>query len=367
MSEITPQTVEERRHRDDELLLVDVREATAFEDWHIPGSVNVPVIEDLKADSETAADALADLPEDATIVTVCAVGKTSQVATELLRELGYDAKTMVDGLRGWSRVHRTASIPVDGGEVIQFARPGTGCLSYAVVSDGEAVIVDPSQYTEPYRERLPETDATVTAVLETHAHADHVSGALELAKHYEVPYYLHPEDAGSLETTTPIEDGATLGVGELSVEVVHTPGHTGGSVTVIVEDAALLTGDTLFLESVGRPDLDGGDEATVRKRAGTLYDSIERILSVAPSDASVLPAHDPGVPAPPATETLGTVTERNAIVDRGRTAFVDAVTTGIPETPPNHRRIKRANVGKETLDADEARQVELGPNKCAAE
>lgn len=367
MAAITAREVSARSEREDsDLLLVDVRRTDAFEEWHIPGSVHVDVYDELKDDPEAAVESLEAIPEDEEIVTVCRAGEVSATATEILRERGYDARTLVDGLRGWSRVHRTADVPIDAGIVVQVARPGTGCLSYVLVSEGAAVVVDPSQYTEIYEAVLAEMGATLTAVLETHAHADHVSGARELAAANDVSRYLHPADAGTNVDTDALENGQQIDVGALALEVVHTPGHTAGSVTFDVNGEALLTGDTLFLDSVGRPDLEVEDERTLRDHATTLYGSLSRLLEY-PDDALVLPAHDPDSPEPPTTATLDAVRERNAVLDHDRTGFVEAITAENPPTPPNHERIKRVNVGETELGPTEARRIELGPNQCAAE
>jgi glyoxylase-like metal-dependent hydrolase (beta-lactamase superfamily II)/rhodanese-related sulfurtransferase len=366
MPEISPQELSRRLEGNaDDLLVVDIRNLTGFEQWHIPGSENIPVYEELKADPSAAADALNALPSDREIVTVCAAGVVSQTATELLRERGYDARTLVDGMRGWGRVHRQAEISTECARVVQVARPGTGCLSYLVAADGEAVVVDPSQYTDRYDEMLADENLALTAVVETHAHADHISGAAELADSHGVPYYLHPADSGTLADTTALEDGQIVPVGDTELEVIHTPGHTEGSVTFALDGGALFTGDTLFLDSVGRPDLEGGDDQAVESRAETLYDSVQRLLDES-DGAYVFPAHDSGTPSPLATARLGEARQRNPLLTAYREAFVAAITEDIPETPPNHEQIKGANVGETTLDEDEARRLELGPNQCAA-
>ncbi|MFB6206600.1 MAG: MBL fold metallo-hydrolase [Haloglomus sp.] len=367
MSQISPNAVSERLERDDEdMLLLDIRPADGFEEWHIPGSEHIDVYDELRSDPRSAADALSVLPRDKEIVTVCGVGKVSATATAVLREMGYDARTLTDGMHGWTRVHRTAEVPLDSVQVIQVARPGTGCLSYVLISNGEALVVDPSQYVEEYEDILDERGATATAVVETHAHADHVSGARDLATKHDVPHYLHPADADALAQTTGIDDGTELGPGPVRIEVVHTPGHTEGSVTLDVAGEALLTGDTLFLDSVGRPDLEAGNREEITARAGTLYESLKRLLD-RPADALVLPAHDSGSPDPPMTAPLADVREQNELLGHSRATFVDAITQDIPDTPSNHERIKRANVGQLELDETDARQLELGPNQCAAE
>lgn len=368
MATIKPDTVTERiQHGEENLLLLDIRHPDQFEDWHIPGSINIDVYDTLKEHPEQAAAAFQDLPADKEIVTVCGVGAVSATATDVLRDLGYDAKTLDDGLRGWSRVHLTAPIPINiPGELIQVTRPGTGCLSYILISGNEAAIIDPSQYTDKYEELLDERNASLTAVLETHAHADHISGAQSLANDHAVPYYLHPDDAGDLTTTTPIHHGEELLIADASIGVVHTPGHTQGSVTFAIEDKSILTGDTLFLNSVGRPDLDGGTTDDIRRRARALYESLQHLLDQ-PGDILVTPAHDSGTPYPPTTATLNSVRDRYDLLQSTKADFADALTDRVPETPPNHEQIKRVNVGKETIEAADAEGIELGPNRCAAE
>lgn len=366
MTEIAPQELSDRLESDDDHpLVLDIRPPDSFEQWHIPGSTNIDVYEELESDREAAAAAMAELPSDREIVTVCGAGVRSQTATALLRERGYDAKTLVDGMEGWARVHRIATVQSDPIEILQVARPGTGCLSYVLVADGDAVLVDPSQYTEVYEDLVTSRGLTVTAVLETHAHADHVSGAPALAQTFDVPYYLHPADAGDREDTVDIADGDALAVGSETVSVLHTPGHTPGSVTFDVASAAFLTGDTLFHESVGRPDLGGDGVAGVEGRARHLHESLQRILDRG-SGHNVLPSHDPGTPSPPVVATLSTVQADNELLTSNVDEFTQTLTGDMPDEPANHDQIKRANAGKISLPKSDARALELGPNQCAA-
>ncbi|QLD86171.1 MBL fold metallo-hydrolase [Natronomonas halophila] len=370
MPEISPERLNRRLRVDGEdVLVLDIRHEEEYDDWHIPDSTNVDVYDELTNDPDAAKEALSDLPDDREIVTVCTVGAVSQTATEVLQELGYDAETLTDGMNGWSRVHRHAPVPVDvDGTLIQVARPGKGCLSHVLVSDGKAAVFDPSHYVEEYEAILDEYDTELVGVFDTHAHADHVSGAAKLAERHGVPYYLHPKDALAVDAT-PIEDSQTVSVGALDVEVIHTPGHSEGSVSFDVEGKALLTGDTLFHESVGRVELGveaGIEDADVEENAATLYESLHRLLEY-PDETVILPAHDPGSPDPPVTATLGDVTERNEDLGRDREAFIEELASDIPEHPPNFERVKRANVGEESVPEDELAELELGPNNCAAE
>ncbi|PCR91923.1 MBL fold metallo-hydrolase [Natrinema ejinorense] len=370
MSEIRPEKLSERLQAgDDGLLVLDIRHEEEYDDWHIPDSVNVDVYDQLTDDPNAAKDALGDLPDEMEIVTICTAGIVSQTATDVLQELGYDAETLTDGMNGWSRVHRHAPVPVDLDDtLVQVARPGKGCLSHVLISDGDAVVFDPSQYLEEYEAVLENYDAELVGVFDTHAHADHVSGAGELADSHGVPYYLHPEDALAIDAT-PVEEGQTVTVGQLDLGVIHTPGHSEGSVSFDIGGAALITGDTLFHTSVGRVELGveaGIEDADVEGNAATLYESLQRLLDRS-DDTVVLPAHDPGSPDPPVTATLGEVRERNEDLERDREEFVRELASDIPEHPPNFERVKRTNVGQESIPADELADLELGPNNCAAE
>ena len=370
MAAITPEAVAKRlKQGDDDFTLVDIRQEEDFEEWHVPGSENVNIYDELKDDLEAAAEVLADLPENGEIVTVCGAGVLAADAADLLQEQGYDAKTLENGMNGWARVHRHAELEGDlEGELIQVARPGTGCLSHVLVSEGEAAVFEPSQYTEEYEAILEAYDAELAGVFDTHAHADHVSGGQSLAEAHGAPYYLHPADDDGIDAT-PVEDGDVLEVGAVEIEVLHTPGHSPGSVTYAVEAEALLTGDTLFHDSVGRVELgvDAGLEDTdVEDNAETLYESLERLRN-RDGDPLVLPAHDPGSPQPPVVARLSEVKERNEAFGQDRETLVAALAGDIPDQPANFERIKLANVGTEELSEEEADELELGPNRCAAE
>ena len=370
MAEITPDNLSTQLETDDDdLYVLDIRHEDDYEDWHIPGSENIDIYDQLKDDPDAATDALSDIPDDKEVVTVCAAGVVSDTATDRLQQLGYDAKTLVDGMNGWSRVHRSAPIDIGiEGTLVQVARPGKGCLSYVLVSGSEAAVFDSSQYLEEYDAILAEYDADLVGVFDTHAHADHVSGGQKLADCHGVPYYLHSKDALAIDTT-PLEDRQMFEIGTADIEVIYTPGHSEGSVSYNIDGVALLTGDTLFHTSVGRVELGvtaGIEDSDVEQNAATLYESLQRLLDHS-DDTVVLPAHDPGSPEPPVTATLSEVKAQNDDLGRDREAFIEALASDIPDHPPNFERVKRANVGQESVPDDELSDLELGPNNCAAE
>lgn len=361
-SKIEPAAVADRRD-EDEVFLLDVRNEDDYEEWAIEGSRNVPVYDELlEGDFSGLRARIDDIPEDQEIVVICVAGITSTRAATYLREQGYDARVMTDGMDGWGRVHEVHE--VDGTEgLTQVVRPGTGCVSYLVRDRGEAVVVDPSQYVEEYLALADEKDVEITGVVDTHAHADHVSGGRPLADAADAPYYVPEADSGELDDYSPLLPEQTLTVGDRDLDVLATPGHTSGSVCLQF-DSALLSGDTLFVESVGRPDLAESDEDAVREAARNLYDSLDAVADL-PDDTQVLPGHFSDEERRPVETTLFGAERRNDLFGMDEEAFVDTVVDGLSETPANHEEIKRINLGKEPMD-EGTTDLELGPNNCAA-
>lgn len=360
---MSPEEVVARRD-DDELFILDVRNEDDYEEWHVDGSYNLPIYDELLEEDFTGLEAsLEEVPEDKEIAAVCVAGVTSARAASFLRDRGYDAESMDDGMSGWGRVHVTYDIEdVDG--VTQIVRPGTGCISYLVHDSDEGVVVDPSLYVDEYLDLAAEHDVEIVATIDTHAHADHVSGGRPLADELDVPYYLHSIDAGKLDTYTAIEDGDTITVGDRDLEVIHTPGHTPGSVSLTWGDA-LLSGDTLFIRSVGRPDLEGSEEADVREGASELFDSLAQLTEL-PDTTVVLPGHFSDEDLRPLATTLGELEANNELVGLDdQEEFVETIVEGLSDEPANYNQIKAINWGKEPL-TDEATDLELGPNNCAA-
>jgi glyoxylase-like metal-dependent hydrolase (beta-lactamase superfamily II) len=322
----------------------------------------------LSHDYSTLEENLAVFPDDDRVVVVCGKGITSARAAEFLRGQGYDAVSMDEGMEGWGRLHRRHDVAgVDG--LLQVVRPGTGCVSY-LVHDGErAVVVDPSQYLTVYLEAAADRDLEVVGVVDSHAHADHVSGARRLAGELDVPYHLHGEDVGALDRVSELEDGDAVAVGDRDLEVLHTPGHTPGSVSLRFGDA-LLSGDTLFLRSVGRPDLEDGSEEAVRTAADRLFDSLDRLAEF-DDGTVVLPGHFSGEAPRPVATDLGTLLAESAnellgyVEADDRESFVETVVESLSAEPANYNEIKQINWGKRQ-PTGEVESIELGPNNCAA-
>ena len=223
----------------------------------------------------------------------------------------------------------------------------TGCLAeaaYYVESNGEAVIIDPLRETKPYVERAEADGAQIKYVLETHFHADFVSGHIDLAKATGAQIVFGPTAKPNYKAHI-ASDGEVLKVGNVTIEVLHTPGHTMESTTYLLRDEAgnpyaVFTGDTLFIGDVGRPDLAVKSDLSREDLAGHLFDSLRNKIMTLPDEVIVYPGHGAGSACGKkmAKETESTIGQQKQFnyalrADMTREEFVLEVTTGLVEPP----------------------------------
>jgi len=231
-----------------------------------------------------------------------------------------------------------------------------GCAGH-----GKAIAVDVvAGDEERFIAEAKKANVTITHVIDTHVHADHYSGGPRLAQLVGAPYYLHESNKGRLSIDfKPLADGQRLYAGNVVVDVLHTPGHTPDSVCLLVRDLRrgdepwfVITGDTLFVGAVGRPDLAGQE----REMAAQLYDSLHSKLLSLPSELEIYPGHQAGsacgagLSGKPAS-TIGFEKRFNPVLAMSREAFIDAVTAAIPPQPDDMAQIVEANL-RGNLDAE---------------
>lgn len=353
----------------EELFILDVRNHDAFEDWKIEGHkfdyLNVPYFELLDGLDEI----LPKVPTDKDVLVVCAKEGSSVMVAEMLSEAGRDVAYLAGGMKAWSSHLEPIKVADlrNGGELYQFVRLGKGCLSYMIISEGEAAIIDPVRFKDVFTSFAKEKGAKIKYVLDTHLHADHISSGRYIAKETSATYYLPPKDAEEVVYDyTALTGDLKVTVGSSQVEAVYTPGHTIGSTSFIVDDQFLFTGDTLFVDSIGRPDLAGRAEEWVDHLRETLY-SRYRELS---EELVVLPAHfmiieelnEDGSIA----KKLGELFKENHGLNiKDEEEFHRMVTEGLPPQPNAFKQIRQVNMGKITPNEDEQTEMEIGPNRCA--
>jgi glyoxylase-like metal-dependent hydrolase (beta-lactamase superfamily II)/rhodanese-related sulfurtransferase len=343
--------------------IVDIRPLNERSEWFIPGSIHMDVYDKLKRNDPTAFE---DFHADTSIpiVTVCAGGRTSVVAADILQRKGYNAYSLQDGMKGWSLAWNTAYQAFDDFEIWQIRRTGKGCLSYIIASRNEAIIIDASLPVKVYTELVSQHHLSVKYVIETHIHADHLSRSKELAQYYNIPLYL-PVPNKAQFAYSPIDAGARFTIGGVVLQSIPTPGHTLDSFSFYIDNSTLFTGDTLFTNGVGRPDLKASEEES-REKSALLYQSLHKLLSL-PDEVMVLPAH---TNKPAAFDnsliktTIGEAKKNISLLQSNEEEFVNSLLQKIPPTPPNFLFIAEKNMignyeGVNPID------VEAGANRCA--
>lgn len=242
----------------------------------------------------------------------------------------------------------------------------TGCLAqgaYYIASAGEAVVIDPLREVGPYIERAEKDGVKIKYILETHFHADFVSGHLDLAKKTGAEIVYGPTAAPKFDCKV-ATDGEVLKVGDVEIHVLHTPGHTMESTTYLLKDEngkdhAIFSGDTLFLGDVGRPDLaQKAADMTREQLAATLYKSLRTKIMTLADDVIVYPGHGAGSSCGKnmSKETVGTIGEQKETnyalrADMTEEEFVKEVTDGLT-TPPAYfpENVRLNKMGYESLD-----------------
>jgi len=362
---ITVEKLSAMLERQEPVTLLDIRPREQREEWHIPGSIHSDVYDAVKSGDPDALSSL-ELPDGIPVVTICAAGQTSIIAAEQLRGRGIDAISLESGMRAWSLAWNLAEIPlpVSMTEVVQVRRTGKGCLSYLIGSQGEAAVIDPSLDPSVYQRIAAQYGWVITHVLETHVHADHLMRSRELARRTRAQLHL-PATRRAEFSFSPLNDLDIIDIGMATVQVMHTPGHTLESSSFLLDGEALLTGDTLFLAGVGRPDLDASPAEAIQQ-AHLLWHSLQRIGAL-PPEIIILPGHS-NRPIPfdhtPAAATLAQVRETVALLAAKEDEFVRLIMARIPLTPPNHHQIVEINESGVPFAGDPV-DLEAGANRCA--
>ncbi len=378
VTEIAPEELADKQDAGTEFTLLDTRPEDSFEAWHIEGAKNVPFGPE-ESLSEEQAERVESMLNGDEVFTICAKGISSANFVEELREYGFeDAKVVAGGMEEWSQVYEHVPIETDGdAEIVQIQRRAKGCLGYLVASDGEAAAIDVTRSTDEFREAAESRGYEITHVLDTHVHADHISGGRKLADELGVPYHLgeRARKRGVEYEYEALGRNDVFRVGGTEIKAVFTPGHTSEITSYLVNDEAVLTADTLFVDTIGRTELEFGEEDAATG-AKMQYDSLHKVLMSEPDSVVVLPGHVTvtkdgrfahGSPGETVSSTVGDLRRDLDVLQLSEAEFVSRLTDDVPEKPPNYETVIDINRGKdEPEDEEEATELELGPNNCSA-
>ena len=374
--EITPEELVSRVEAGEPIQVLDVRAPERLANGRIDLVPDVR-FHNIRGSMIQAKASNGELPinRDTPVAVVCDQGMSSKPATSLLRMLGFEAHCVVGGMARWMHtliareLRETSSLD----KLVQFDRVGKGSLAYLLVSDGEALVIDPPRATRAIEEAVETAGAKIVGFADTHVHADYISGSPSVSQRLGVPYYLHPDDnvypyddtPGKL-AFEPVHDSSTIEFGRCKVQVFHNPGHTLGSVSFLVDAAAAFTGDFIFVQSLGRPDLGGKAE----QWTPLLWASLERARNNWPENITVYPAHyatdeerneDRSI-GRPLSEITASCEPLQITEEAKFTKWVLERRTSFPEA---YIKIKAVNVGLLGPSPREADELEVGKNECA--
>ncbi|MDH3214840.1 MAG: MBL fold metallo-hydrolase [Candidatus Krumholzibacteria bacterium] len=372
MKEISQEDLRERLVAGESITLLDIREMDEFSDWHIHGSLNLPMYNAINAGQHGIVKEKmreVTLDADKPVVAVCRMGNTSKVAADALQSMGYDAFSLIGGIFRWSNAWTEARISLSTAKdstLFQIRRNGKGCLSYVFGSNGEAAVVDPCVDVSVYTSIAEREGFKIVHVLETHVHADHVSRARALCEATGARLSMRDNDRVQFEYNA-LHDRDEIKVGTITITAAATPGHTMESVCFSVDGEVLLTGDTLFVENIGRPDLEKGD-AGAGAGARALYDSLHNRVLKFDDDITICPGHTSssiGFDGAPIAGGLRDISQRIELLRTDKEDFAKLIPELLGAKPPNFERVIAINEGKAELGWLDPLELEAGPNRCA--
>lgn len=360
--EISPNKFHDKLQSGEQFLLIDVRGKPSYDDWHIFDSEHYPIMSLITSKS---------YPEEyknKKIITICGKGNDSRMAARQLQNHGLNAVSLQGGLTKWMSVFNKIELPINDKElkIVQFRRVAKGCLSYILISGEEAIIIDPAYNNKTYIDYIEENDLQLKQVYDTHLHADHVSGAKPLAELMDATVYFPEKDPFEFEFS-PLKDGQEISLnGKVIGKAMHTPGHTKGSTSIKIKNFGLFTGDTVFVDGIGRPDLAN----KVKEFAGDLYNSINNKIAKLPKDMEIAPAHNGSFTLDHFHQPIVTTIEdllQDKIMKKNEIEFIGYAVEKVKTVPhpPSYEKIRDINAGKMVLSAESIQELEIGPNRCA--
>jgi glyoxylase-like metal-dependent hydrolase (beta-lactamase superfamily II) len=355
----------------EQLFILDVRNEDEYKEWKIEGehitSVNIPYFELL--DSTEAA--VKELPQKGDVLVVCAKEGSSKMIAEIIaEETSREILYLEGGMKKWSEHLERVKVYEDSDiKVYQYIRTGKGCLSYVVVSEDEALAVDPARFIDVYQKDAENEGFNIKHIVDSHLHADHISGGFDMAQNLKADYYIMKSE-GVERSVIPLEEKDRIEFKKAVIEVlaVKTPGHTPGSVSFLVNKKVLFSGDTIFVNSLGRPDLGGKAD----EWAKDLFHSVTTKVSQFSDDVIVLPAHAGEIDKELNDmkyigDTLGNIRKKLTIMtNKNEKEFTDYILSTITtEQPPNFKEIVAINRGVQEATEEKKQELEIGPNRCA--
>ncbi|MDP6533045.1 MAG: MBL fold metallo-hydrolase [Candidatus Marinimicrobia bacterium] len=359
----------------DDMLVLDVRNEDDFNRFNVEGPfpfdmVNVPYFDFMEEEDASIQKVSREKP----VKVVCAKEGSAQYVGEILVKNGFkDVAYLSGGIKTWGNLLAPKRInpSSDSYSLFQFIRPGKASCNYGLLYEGEMIIFDPSRNFEFYETFASSQNAKIVITFETHLQADYISGSKQIANETGADIFAHEGDFkdATFKYST-INDGEIYTIGENGpeIKVLHSPGHTPGSTSYIIDDKYLISGDTVFIQSVGRPDLGG----KAKEWSATLFDTITNKVLNLDHGLNVLPGHY--MDWSEANDHLVFSEKLEKILDLNEAVyeldssekFTEFILDNMRDSPKVYDEIRKVNSGWMDVDMNEADIMDLGKNECAA-
>ena len=362
-------------NEESDFLLLDVRNNEEFgrfkvEGPHLKKMINVPYMEFIEHEEQS----VAQVPHGEKIRIVCAKEGSAKYVGEILVNQGWeDVAYLEAGIKSWGNMLAARLITANSGyELYQFVRPGKASCSYGLLYKGEMVLFDPSRNIDFYEDFAKENDCKIVKSFETHLQADYISGSQRLSESAGAMIIGNENDfQGAVFKYTPVSDDDVFSFSESGgpeIAAVHMPGHTPGSTSYLIDSKYLVSGDAIFILSIGRPDLGG----KVVEWSKMLFKTVSTKIAELDDEIVVLPGHymdwselnDHNVFA----ESIGNIKKRNANIYGidNEADFIHFIQDNMRTQPEVYAEIRKVNAGVLQVDEDEQDIMDLGKNECAA-
>ena len=356
-----------------DILVLDVRNAKDFQRFQVESPypfdmLNVSYYDFMEIEDEC----VAKVPKGRAVRIVCAQEGSAKYVGEILVKHGFeDVGYLTGGIKTWGNLLVPKPVKEsDAYSLYQFTRPGKASCSYGLISGKEMMIFDPSRNIDFYLDFANSKGCKIIKTFETHLQADYISGSRTLAEKTGAEFFGGSDFEGTKAGCTQLVDRDIhrFSEGDTELTVIFTPGHTPGSCCFMVNKEYLISGDMIFIDSLGRPDL-GGQAVDW---AVLLYNSMLMIKKELADDLLILPAHY--MDWREATDDLlfcmdfGAIKERNKSVYNiaSEEEFIEYIKANMRQQPAEYALIRLANGNLEQYDEEKEEELDLGKNECAA-
>lgn len=358
----------------EKFVLLDVRNQKDFGRFKVEGPYPVEMLNVSYFDfMEIEDECIAQMPaKESKIRIVCAKEGSAKFVAEILEKHGFtDVGYLGGGIKSWGNLLVPKLLnPGEDYEFYQFIRPGKGSCSYGLIYNKEMILFDPSRNVDFYLKFAEDKGCTISKTVETHLQADYIAGSRMIAEKTGAMFYANSDDfSGAKIDYENLNDGDLISfeAGGPLVMALFSPGHTPGSTMFVIDQRYVISGDIIFIKSIGRPDLGG----KVDEWAVELYRTIGNVKSM-DDGITILPGHyidwDEANDELNFARSLQEVKEINDSIYSidDETDFVDFIKENMREQPPEYATIRLVNANLEVVDDEKAEVLDLGKNECAA-